>query len=323
MKKGLLLMLVVSLAIALICIPVSAKTFISIATGGTGGTYYPLGGGMAEIFNEKLDYVNATAEVTGASVENCRLVQNGQVELAMVQNNVTFYAVNGTELFEDKALPDIRGIAMLYPEIIQIVTTEESGIDSVKDFKGKKIAVGAPGSGTEADARHIIKAHGLTYDDMTVDYLSFAEAVDSIKDGHVDAAFLTGGVPTAAVMDLAATHNVKLVEVSTDYINKLHKKYPFYTKISIPKGTYSGQEEVVQTVTVQAMIVTNKNCDKELVYDLTKSIFNNLDKLGQIHAKGKNIKLHTALIGMPIELHPGTKQFFREEYKGIMELLDY
>ena len=322
MKKSLLLTLVVSLALVLVCIPASARTFISIATGGTGGTYYPLGGGMAEIFNNNLEDVNATAEVSGASVENCRLIQKGQVELAMVQNNITFYAVNGTELFDEK-MENLRGIAMLYPEIIQIVTTKDTGIKTVEDFKGKRIAVGAPGSGTEADARHIIEAHGLTYDDMTVDYLSFAEAVDSLKDGHVDAAFLTGGVPTAAVMDLAATHDVQLVEVANEYINKLQDKYPFYTKINIPAGTYSGLDETVQTVTVQAMLISNKNVDEDLIYNLTKSLFNNLNKLGQIHAKGKNIKLHTALLGMPIELHNGAQRFFREEYKDIVELLGY
>lgn len=286
--------------------------FISIATGGTGGTYYPLGGGMAEIFNDVLENVNATAEVSGASVENSRLVQYQEVELAFVQNDVAYYGSTGTELFKDEKLDDIRGIATLYPEVIQIVTTEDTGINSVEDFAGKRIAVGAPGSGTEANARQIINAYGMTYDDMTVDYLSFSEAVDQLKDGHVDAAFLTGGTPTAAVMDLAATHDVKILNIKDEIIDKLIAEYPFYTELIIPAGTYSGLDEDVTTVSVKAMLITNKNMDEELVYNLTKALFENLDRLAQIHAKGAKISLETAQDGMSVELHPGAARYFEE-----------
>lgn len=301
------------LLLALAVNPVLAETrFISIATGGTGGTYYPLGGGMAEIFNDLVPGVNATAEVSGASVENCRLVQYQEVELAFVQNDVSFYGFTSTELFEEEELTDIRGIATLYPEIIQIVTTEETGIDSVQDFVGKKVAVGAPGSGTEANARQIIKAYGLSYDDMTVDYLSFAEAVDQLKDGHVDAAFLTAGTPTAAVIDLSATHNVKILNISDKVIAKLFGDYPFYTREIIPAGTYSTLDEDVQTVSVKAMLITNKTLDEDLVYNLTKALFENLDRLAQIHAKGATISLETALDGMPLEIHPGAQKYYNE-----------
>ncbi|MCK4260764.1 MAG: TAXI family TRAP transporter solute-binding subunit [Halanaerobiales bacterium] len=321
-RKIMFLMLVASLILVL-SIPAMARTqFISIATGGTGGTYYPLGGGMAEIFNEFVPNVNATAEVSGASVENSRLVQNQEVELAFVQNDIAYYASTGTELFAGKSLSDIRGVAMLYPEIIQIITTENSKINSVNDFKGKRIAVGAPGSGVEANARQVIEAYGLTYKDMTVDYLSFSEAVDQLKDGHVDAAFLTAGIPTAAVIDLAATHEVKILNINNEIVDKLIAKYPFYTKAIIPAKTYSGQVEPVQTVTVKAMLITNKNLDEELVYNLTKSLFGNLDRLSQIHAKGAAIDLYKALIGMPIELHPGSKKFFREVFKDVIDLLN-
>lgn len=310
MRRYLLLLLL----LVIMTSPIMAKTeFISIATGGTGGTYYPLGGGMAEIFNDVIDNVNATAEVSGASVENSRLVQYQEVELAFVQNDVAFYGSTGTELFSDEKLTDIRGIATLYPEVIQIVTTEESGINSVKDFVGKRVAVGAPGSGTEANARQIINAYGLTYDDMTVDYLSFSEAVDQLKDGHVDVAFLTGGTPTAAVMDLAATHHVKILNVDSTVTDKLMDNYPFYTKHTISAGTYSGLDEDVQTVSVKAMLITNKNLDEELVYKLTKALFENLDRLAAIHAKGGVISLETAEDGMPVELHPGAKRYYDEQ----------
>lgn len=324
MKKISLVVLILSLSLVFITsIGFAAdETFVSIATGGTGGTYYPLGGGMADIFNKNVDYVNATAEVTGASVENSRLLENQEVELALVQNNLTYYAKNGIELFEDEALPNQRGIAMLYPEVIQVITLEGKGIDSVKDFEGKRIAVGAPGSGTEADARNIIKAHGLTYDDMEEDFLSFNESVDGLKDGHVDAMFVTGAVPTSAVMDLATQHDVKIVEITDEYVDKLHDEFPFYTKFTIPAESYSGQEEAVDTVTVQAMLVANAKTDEKLIYDLTKALFNNLKSLGEVHPKGKQVKFHTALEGMPIELHEGAKKFYREEYESVFELLD-
>ncbi len=293
--------------------PVSAQEFISIATGGTAGVYYPLGGGMAELINEHVDNVNATAEVSGASVENVRLIQNQEVEFALVQNDISFYAKNGTEMFDGDPLDDLRGVALLYPEIIQIVTLEGNDIDSVYDFEGKRIAVGAPGSGTEANARQIIEAHGLTYDDMTIDYLSFAEAVDQLRDGHVDAAFITAGIPTSAIMDLAATNDAKVLEIEEDIIAQLQEDYPFYTSIDIPGGTYSGIDEDITTVTVLAMIIANQAADEDMVYNVTAAIFDNLDRLAETHARGGDVSLETALDGMPIEMHPGAQRYFDEQ----------
>lgn len=308
MKK---IFLILFLFILFVC-PVLAIRFISIATGGTGGTYYPLGGGMASILNDVLN-IRVTAEVTGASVENIRLVQNREVEIAFVQNDITFYAATGTELFKDEIFSDVRGIATLYPEVIQILTLEKNGIDSVKDFAGRKIAVGAPGSGTEANARQIINAHGLSYDDMSVDYLSFSEAVAQLKDGHVDAAFLTGGTPTAAVIDLAATHNVKLLSIAQTIADNLIEDYPFYTRHIITANTYSGVSKDVETVSVQAMLITNANLSEKLVYDITKTIFENLNRLAAIHTRGADVNLATAKNGMSIQLHQGAKKFFEEQ----------
>ena len=293
--------------------PVSAQEFISIATGGTAGVYYPLGGGMAELINEHVDNVNATAEVSGASVENVRLIQNQEVEFALVQNDISFYAKNGTEMFDGDPLDDLRGVALLYPEIIQIVTLEGNEIESVYDFEDKRIAVGAPGSGTEANARQIIEAHGLTYDDMTIDYLSFAEAVDQLRDGHVDAAFITAGIPTSAIMDLAATNDVKVLNIEEDIVTQLQENYPFYTSIDIPGGTYSGIDEDISTVTVLAMIIANQAADEDMVYNVTAAIFDNLDRLAETHARGEDVSLETALDGMPIEMHPGAQRYFDEQ----------
>lgn len=320
MSRKLVVLLVMLLTVALLATPVMARTFVSIATGGTGGTYYPLGGGMAEIFNDKLSGVIATAQSTGASVENVRLVNRGEVELALVQNDITFYAYNASEMFANASqLDNLSGVALLYPEVIQIVTLEGNGIESVYDFTGKRVAVGAPGSGTEANARQIIEAHGLSYDDMRVDYLSFAEAVDQLRDGHVDVAFLTAGLPTAAVMDLATSHAVSLVEVDRDVLDELRSDYPFYTAHVIKGGTYNKVDHDVLTVAVQAMLIASADLDEELVYGMTEALFSNLDRMKQVHSRGGDITADTALDGMPLPLHPGARRYFSESHPELLE----
>ncbi|MFN2364561.1 MAG: TAXI family TRAP transporter solute-binding subunit [Halarsenatibacteraceae bacterium] len=311
MRREFKYLLFLVLAFALIFSgPVAAQEYISIATGGTAGTYYPLGGGMAELINENVDDVDATAEVTGASVENVRLVQNGEVEFALVQNDISYYAKNGEEMFDGDPLDNLRGVALLYPEDIQIVTLEENDIKTVSDFEGKRVAVGAPGSGTEANARQIIEAHGLTYDDISIDYLSFSEAVDQLKDGHVEAAFITAGAPTSAIIDLAATEDVKILDVEGDALEQIQEDYPYYITKVIPGGTYSGIDEDINTVAVSAMLITNEAADEDMVYNVTRAIFDNLDELGEIHDRGKDVTVEGALEGMPIDLHLGAERYF-------------
>jgi len=295
--------------------PRPEERFLSIATGGVAGVYYPLGGALAEIINEKVSGVTATAETTGASVANVRMLAEGSVELALVQNDIAFYALNGREMFTEPVTA-LRGVATLYPEVIQLVTLEGSGINTLGDLRGKRVAVGAPGSGTEANARQILATQGITYADLTVDYLSFAEAAGSLKDGHIDAAFLTAGIPTAAVMDIAATHPVKLVPLGSDVYNLLVTDYPFYARVTIPAGTYRGQDAQLESVAVMAMLVVSAELPENLVYNVTKAMFENLDRLGAAHARGKDIKLEKATEGLPIPLHPGTERYFREKGVG-------
>ncbi len=216
------------------------EQYISIATGGTAGTYYPLGGAIAKIFNENVEGVTANAQSTGASVENIGLVEKGETEIAFIQSDITYYAYTGTENFADKGkVENIRGMAMFYPEVIQIIATESSGIKSVEDLKGKKVAIGAPGSGTEANARQILAAHGMTYDDLgKADYLSFGEAADQLKNKQVDAAFVTAGLPTAAVTEVGQTADIVVVPIDQGKIAELSAEYPFYTEVVIPAGTY-------------------------------------------------------------------------------------
>lgn len=292
--------------------PAAETTFINIATGGTAGTYYPLGGTIAEILNKNIDGVNATAETTGASVANINLLNGGSVNMAFVQNDVSYYADNGTELFQDKKIAGLQALATLYPETCQLITLEKTGIKTVADFEGKKIAVGAAGSGVEANTRQILAANGLTYDDIKPQYLSFSEAASGLKDGNIDAAFLTAGFPTAAIQDISAQHDVVLIPVSDETADKLIADYPFYTKITIPAGTYQNQTEDVQSLAVKAMLVVTDKMDEQMGYDIAKAIYTNLDRLEATHAVGKIITLETATDGISIPLHPGAEKYYNE-----------
>ncbi|MCS7240622.1 MAG: TAXI family TRAP transporter solute-binding subunit [Candidatus Bipolaricaulota bacterium] len=295
---------------------------LSLATGGVGGVYYPLGGAMAKIWMEKIPGLIVTAEATGASVMNARLVHRGEAQLALIQNDIAYYAFEGTEMFEaDKALGKLRGMAVLYPEVIQIVTLKETGIKTIADLKGKRVAVGAPGSGTEANARQILELYGFydpvakRYTDITPEFLAFAPAAAALKDGKVDAAFLTAGIPTAAVIELAATHNVVLLPVEQDKAEALMARWPFYTRLTIPMRTYKTLEEDVPTVSVMAMLVASVDVDAELVYQMLQALFlpESLKLLCATHVRGCDIQRERALEGMSIPLHPGAERFYKGE----------
>ena len=288
------------------------KQFLNIGTGGTAGTYYPLGGAMAEILNKAIPGMNASAQSTGASVANINMLKDGSVDLAIVQNDITYYAVNGTEMFKDKKVEGLQGIAILYPETCQAVTLESSGIKDLSQIKGKRVAVGAAGSGVEANARQIMEAYGISYDDIQVQYLSFSEAASALKDGNIDVAFLTAGYPTAAVQDISSQNKVRLLPVAADKADALIAKYPFYTKTVIPAGTYAGFDEDVPAVSVMAMLVANEKVTEQLGYDVAKSLFTNLDRLQAAHAVGKQIAKDKAMSGMPLKMNAGAEKFFKE-----------
>ncbi|MHC1746010.1 MAG: TAXI family TRAP transporter solute-binding subunit [Negativicutes bacterium] len=292
-----------------------AKQFVNIATGGTAGVYYPLGGAIAEILNKAIPGMNATAQTTGASVANINMLKDKKIELGMVQNDTAYYAFNGAEMFKDKKVDGIRGVSTLYNETVQIVVMENSSIKSINDLRGKKVAVGAIGSGTEANARQILEVYGLTYNDLSPQYLSYAEASNGLKDGNVDAAFLTAGYPTAAVQDLAFQKKVNLLSFDADKANALIKKYPFYAKQTVKANTYPGQTADVQTVAVKAMLVVPESMSADLVYEITKAIYGNTDRLKAAHKLGEGITKETALEGMPIPLHPGAEKYFKENGK--------
>jgi TRAP transporter TAXI family solute receptor len=288
------------------------QRFVSIGTGGTAGTYYPLGGAMADIWNKNIAKMNATAQSTGASAANINLLSDGKIDVAIIQNDVGYYALNGIELFKDKVNPDLRGMACLYNETVQLIALESSGIKSVYDLKGKKVSVGAAGSGVEANARQILEAAGLSYADIRVQYLSFAESASNLKDGNIDAAFTTAGFPVAAISDLAVSKKSVLVPVDKEVLAKLMAKWSFYAPTVVPANTYNGITTPTPTVAVKAMLAVSAKLDATLVYEMLKTMFANGPRLVAAHAQGANIKLATALEGMSLPLHPGADKFFKE-----------
>ncbi|KJS86711.1 MAG: C4-dicarboxylate ABC transporter substrate-binding protein [Peptococcaceae bacterium BICA1-8] len=291
------------------------KQFLNIATGGTAGTYFPMGGAMADIWNDNIKGMNATAQSTGASVANINLLKDKKVEVILTQNDIAFYSATGTEMFKDDKFDNLKGLITLYPEVLHIIAKADSGIVNFKDLKGKRVAVGAPGSGNEANARQLIEAAGMTYADIDEQYLSYAEAADNFKDGNIDAVMLTTGVPNAAVMDMAATHKIVIVKFEDEVVKKVMTDYPFYTAITIPANSYNGVTQDVQTMAVKAMLAVSGDMKDAVAYDLVKYIYENTDKLLAVSQNGKYITIDSGLDGMPIELHAGAKKFFDEKKK--------
>lgn len=282
--------------------------FLSFLTGGTSGTYYPLGGAIAKIITDETG-IQTDAQSSNASADNIIALRDGEAEIAFTQTDVASDAVNGTNAFEGEAIDTVLAVGSLYPETVQIVTTEKSGIESVEDLKGKKVSVGAPGSGTYVNAEQILEVHGLTMDDIDAQNLDFGESAGQIKDGNIDAAFITAGTPTGAVEELQATAKVNVLPIAADKAEELIEKYPYYAVDTIAEGTY-GLESDVETVAVMAMIVVKDDISEDVVYDITKSIYENADSIA--HAKAEFISLDSALDGIGFDLHPGAKKYYEE-----------
>ena len=292
----------------------SAKTYdLIIATGGTGGSYYPYGGAMAQIFTESIEGVSATATATGASAENCRNLNSKEADLAITQNDVLDYAYNGTEIMsEGGALKNLATIACLYPEVVQIVVTKESGIESIADFAGKRISVGAAGSGVEANARHILEAYGVSYDDFNVNYLGFAESSTGMQNKTLDGAFVTAGIPNSSIMELSSMVDCKLITIDADVLAQLSETYGFYANYEIADSDYENINGGATTTSILATLACSADLDEELVYNLTKTLFEKQPELAKAYAKGENLSLETALAGISVPLHPGAERYYKE-----------
>ncbi len=295
---------------------IQAADNLVLATGGTAGTYYPFGGAMAKIWNSKIKDMNVTAQTSGASGENVRLINKKEVELALVQSDTLDFAFNAKEAFKEP-LKAMSAIAVLYPEVVQVVVAADGPIKSFADLKGKKVGVGAPGSGTEANYRQLMDAYGMKKEDVNGQYLSFSESAEAFKDKHIDAFVVTGAVPTSAIMDVATQNAIRILPIADDIAAKLTQKYPFLAAVKVPANSYKGQTADVPTVAVNAVLIAGSQLKDDMVYNLTKALFDNQADLAAAHAKGKELNAQFAVKGVSIPYHPGAVKYYKE--KGLMK----
>ncbi|MGS2744500.1 TAXI family TRAP transporter solute-binding subunit [Halomonas sp. LS-001] len=294
-----------------VAVPASAQQ-LSIATGGTGGTYYPMGGGFAEMINNHIEGAQATAEVTGASVENMGLIMRGDADMALALADTVYQAYTGTGDFESRQIEDTRALASLYPNAIQLVTLADSDVHSIADLVGKRVSVGAPGSGTELNARALLEANGVSYDDFTPQRLNFNETADGIRDGDIDAGFWSVGPPTSSIMNLAATRDIRLVGLSDEEIANAREDVAVFARYSLGENLYEGMDEAVQTIGIPNVLVVNAAMDEELAYQLTQLLFEHTDELIAVHPAANDTTIEFTLESTPVPLHPGTIRYLEE-----------
>lgn len=301
-------------AVIIAVTPVAAKAqdFINVLTGGTSGVYYPMGVALSKIYGDKIPNTRPSVQATKASVENLVLLQQGRGEIAFTLGDSLDAAWKGDEEAGFKSpLKKLRGITAIYPNYVQIVASKESGIKTLADLKGKRLSVGAPKSGTELNARAILSAAGLSYKDLgKIEYLPFAESVELMKNRQLDATLQSAGLGVASIRDLASSVEIVVVEVPKAVIDKAG---PPFISAPIPANTYGGQTTDVNTAAVVNYLVTHEGVKEELVYQMTRNIFENLGELGSSHSAGKSIKLENALDGMPVPLHPGAARYLKEK----------
>lgn len=285
---------------------------LSIATGGTGGTYYPYGGGLAELINKHLDGYDAVAEVTGASVENMGLVWRGDSDLALALADTVYQAYNGTEDFEGRQLDNIRALASIYPNAVQLVTMADSDIESLGDLKGKKVSVGAPGSGTELNVRALLESNGITYDDIDARRLNFNETADALRDGDIEAGFWSVGPPTSSILNLATTRDVRLIGLSEEEISNAMAEEPVFAAYELRAGLYNGMDEGVQTISIPNVLVASSEMDDEVAYQITKLLFERTDELIAIHPAANDTTVEFSVNSTPIPFHEGALRYYEE-----------
>jgi TRAP transporter TAXI family solute receptor len=317
--RTLLAVVIAAVTVGVIAASAQQGKQLSIATGGTGGVYYPLGGGFGNILGKELPGVTATAQVTGGSVANLQLIASGKADIAFTQVDAAWDAINGTDKFTPTGKLPIRALVVMYPNHMHVVSVEGTGITKVEDMKGKRVSTGSPGSATEVFAMRVIEAAGLNPDkDMRRERLGVAESVNALKDHKIEAFFWVGGLPTAAVTDLAATPNtkIKLIDIA-QYTAKMNAKYgPLYAEATIPASTYKGMDADAKNITVWNIMAVNANMDEQLAYDLTRIMLEKRDDLALVHKEALNIKTEQQTSNRAgIPWHPAALKYFKE--KGI------
>jgi len=294
-----------------------AKQRLSVATGGTGGVYYPYGGGIAKVISEAVRNVEATAEVTGGSVDNLKLIRDGRADLALTLADTLDDAYQGRGSFARFGKVPARALAVLFTNYTHVVTLESAGIERVRDLEGHVVSTGSPGGGTETIAFRILEAAGLDpSSDVRRQGLGVGPSVDALKDGKIDAFFWSGGLPTAAVLDLANSpgREMKLLP-NDDILPTLQSRHraSLYYQVTVPRGTYTGLTRDVPVVGVSNLLVVDERMSDALAYEITRALFERKADLVAIHQEAENLRLETATSGSPVPFHPGAIRFFREK----------
>lgn len=300
-----------------VSVAVYANQNLSIGTGATGGVYYVIGGGLAKVLTDKLPGTQVTAEVTGASVDNLKFIKSGKMDIGFTMADSASDAVQGIEKFKDGKV-EARTLVALYPNHMQVITIEGSGVNKLADLKGKRISTGSPGSGTEVMALRMLEAIGLDKDkDVSRERLSVNESANAMKDKKIDAFVWVSGVPAGAVTDLAATPGVKIKLLDhADAADAMNKKYgSLYTKGAIPANSYPGQDKPVNNIQVWNLLVVDAKMSDDLAYKITKTVFEEQPDLARIHKDALQISLKTQGATSPIPYHPGAKKYLKE--KGV------
>jgi TRAP transporter TAXI family solute receptor len=313
--KRICLMTILCITVALAG-PVTAKTtFIGIGTGGTGGIYYPYGGGVAEIWSKYVPGIQAVAEVTGASVENVKLADKGETVIGEVMGDVADAGYNGLDKFKGKK-HDILSMAVMYPNLLQVVTLKNSGITNIEQIKGKRISSGSPGSGTNFMAEAVLKAVGIPLDSFKDSRLSFTETANALRDGTIDVGFWSVGPGTSSILDLATTHDIVIIPITPEQTQKVLAANDTYASVDLAGGVYRGVDTPVPTIGVWNVMICQKSLAEDMVYKLVAALYEHNDYLRKIHPSAAYTTPENAVKYSPIPLHPGTIKYLEE--KGIM-----
>jgi TRAP transporter TAXI family solute receptor len=292
--------------------PAMAQSQLSIATGGTGGVYYPMGGGLAEIINNHVDGYSATAEVTGASVENMGLIALGDADLAIGLADTVSQAYSGTGRFEGQELPMIRAVTSLYANMVQIVALEGSGITSLEDLRGKRVSIGAPGSGTEVNTNAILAANGISYDDIEEQRLNFNETADALSNGDIDAGFWSVGAPTSSILNLSTTQDIVILALSDAELDAAIAEDETFTKTTLAGGTYTGVDEDITVLGIPNVLTVSSEMSEDVVYAITKAMFENIAELQAVHPAAQETTVEFGLSATPVPMHPGAIRYYEE-----------
>ncbi|MFS0574031.1 TAXI family TRAP transporter solute-binding subunit [Sporosarcina sp. 179-K 3D1 HS] len=292
----------------------NAKTNYTLTTAGTSGSFYAIGAAITQVLNNNSESLNVTNQASGGSVENIRLLDNKEVEFALVGGDSAVGAYEGTGEFEGESRKEtLRGVFSMYSQPLSLVVLKDSGISTIQDLQGKKVAVGAPGSGSEVKSKEVLEVLGLPYDTgVKQQYLSFAEAVEGMKDGQIDAAFIWAGVPVPAVQELASVRDIDLIDISEEEAAKVNQSNSAIYAETIPANTYSGIENEKKTLAVNTQIVVHADVDDEVVYEFVKQFFENIGDIHAAHESMKGVTLETAPINT-IELHSGAAKYYEEQ----------